>query len=76
MIGHTDRMKRSATTLLAALLIVPGAAALAGCESDDAAKKDLEDAGQKLDKELGNNDEKVGKAGEDAVDKVDDNDGK
>lgn len=69
-------MKRSLTTLLAALLIVPGAAALAGCESDDAVEKDLNEAGEKLDKELGTTDEEVGKAGEDAVDAVDDDDGK
>ena len=76
MTGHTGPMNRSLTSLVAALLIVPGAGALAGCNSDDAIEKDLNNAGEKLDKELGNNDEKVGKAGEDAVDAVDDNDGK
>ena len=69
-------MKKPLTTLLAALLIVPGAAALAGCESDDAVEKDLNEAGEKLDKELGKNDEKAGNAAEDAVDELDDNDGK
>ncbi len=61
--------------LVAALLITPGAVALSGCESDDAAKRDAEKAGEKLDKELGNSDEKAKQAGEDAVDAVDDNDG-
>lgn len=69
-------MKKSLTTVLAALMIVPGAVALSGCESDDAVEKDLNEAGEKLDKELGNTDEKAGNAAEDAVDEVDDNDGK
>lgn len=69
-------MKRSLTTLAAALLIVPGAAALAGCESDEAVEKDLDEAGETLDRELGKNDEKAGNAAEDAVDALDDNDGK
>lgn len=69
-------MNRKLTTLLAALLVTPGAAALAGCESDEAAKKDLEDAGRKLDDAAGKTDEKVGKGAEDAVDAIDDDDGK
>lgn len=69
-------MKRSLTTVLAALLIVPGAAALSGCGTDDAVEKDLEEAGQRLDEELGTTDEQAGDAANDAVDALDDNDGK
>ena len=70
-------MNRTLTTLLAAALMVPGSAALAGCESDDAAREDLEDAGQKLDDASGRQtDEKAKDAADDAVDAVDDDDGK
>lgn len=69
-------MNRKLTTLLVALVVMPSAAALAGCESDEAAKNDAEDAGRKLDDAAGKADEKVGEAAEDAVDAVDDDDGK
>lgn len=62
--------------LLAAALISPGAMAMAGCESDDAAKRDAKEVGRDLDDAAGNTDEKAGEAAEDAVDAIDDNDGK
>ena len=74
--GNSPRMNRKLATLLAALLLAPGAAALGGCASDDAVRKDAKEAGRDLDDAAGNNDEKAGKAAEDAVDAVDDDDGR
>jgi len=69
-------MNRHLATLLTAALLVPGAGAIAGCATDDAARKDTEQTRKDLDDAAGNTDEKVGKAADDAVDAVDDDDGK
>jgi hypothetical protein len=69
-------MNRMLSTLLTAALLVPGAGALTGCASDDAVRKDAKEAGRNLDDAAGKTDEKVGDAAEDAVDAVDDDDGK
>ena len=72
-------MTRRLTALLAAALLgLSGAAA--GCSTDDAVEKDAKNAARDADKAAGNQDEKVARetkrAGDDAVDAVDDDDGK
>ena len=72
-------MERIRTLLVVAVLALAGATA-GGCSTDDAARNDAEDAAKDADKAAGNNDEKVAKeskeAGNDAVDAIDDDDGK
>jgi hypothetical protein len=72
-------MRRIAPYLTALLLALSGAAAT-GCATDDAVKKDANNAAKDADKAAGNTDEQAGKdlkkAGKDAADAVDDNDSK
>ena len=72
-------MRRIATFITAALLALSGSA-VAGCSTDDAVKKDANNAAKDADKAAGNTDEEISKdaedAGEDAADAVDDDDGK
>jgi hypothetical protein len=63
-------------TILALALIAPGGATLAGCRTDDALEHDAEQSGKRLDRAAGSADEKAGRAAEDAVDAVDDDDGR
>jgi len=69
-------MSRTLAALLTAAFLVPGAGALAGCATDDAAREDTEEVRKDLDDAAGDNDEKAKDAADDAVDAVDDDDGK
>ena len=60
--------KRSRLSLLAVVAAL--AAALPACGTDDAVERDTQDAGQELDKDAGNADEKAKDAAEDAGDEI------
>jgi hypothetical protein len=71
--------RRIASLIIAALLALSGSA-VAGCSTDNAVKKDADNAAHDADRAAGKTDEKLGKdakkAGDDAADAVDDDDGK